>query len=290
LVVSDIKKGKCKLLVLYCYEALNERNDVDKIIGGWLDKYNIPKESIVLSSGNYKYKTSYKYIPYSVFEHEMKKLILPDDEDIFLKTTKRKMKYLCYNRIGRYHRANLVYQLHLNDLLNDGLVSLGTQIDSNVKEKSSNFFKSLPLSFDDTDLDQNQAYKIIRDDFKNSYVSIVTETAYDNNVFFPTEKIYKAIVCYHPFIVVSGKHFLKSMKEFGYKTFSKWFDESYDNEESIDVRIKMIVGEIKKICDMTHEQLTSMIIEMIPVLKHNKKVFLERINSLEFKNRLECEL
>jgi hypothetical protein len=109
-------------------------------------------------------------------------------------------------------------------------------------------------------------------------------------VFFPTEKIYKAIVCYHPFIVVSGKHFLKSMKEFGYKTFSKWFDESYDNEESIDVRIKMIVGEIKKICDMTHEQLTSMIIEMIPVLKHNKKVFLERINSLEFKNRLECEL
>ena len=58
------------------------------------------------------------------------------------------------------------------------------------------------------------------------------------------------------------------MKKYGYKTFDKWFDESYDLEPDDDKRMEMCVAEIERLCKFDDEWCT-MYKEMIPTLQHN---------------------
>ena len=86
---------------------------------------------------------------------------------------------------------------------------------------------------------------------------------------FLSEKIYKPLACKHPFVVVGVDKTLEYLKQFGYKTFDKWIDESYDNEPDEDKRMSMIVEEVKRLTAISHEEWQAMIIEMIPTLQHN---------------------
>ena len=45
---------------------------------------------------------------------------------------------------------------------------------------------------------------------------------------FITEKILKPIINLHPFILVENHCTLKKMREYGFKTFTPFIDESYD--------------------------------------------------------------
>jgi hypothetical protein len=57
-------------------------------------------------------------------------------------------------------------------------------------------------------------------------VGIVSETSQEE--FFPTEKVYKSLMLGHPFIVYGGPNYLSKLHKMGFKTFSDWIDESYD--------------------------------------------------------------
>ena len=86
---------------------------------------------------------------------------------------------------------------------------------------------------------------------------------------FLSEKIYKPLACKHPFVVVGVDKTLEYLKRFGYKTFDKWIDESYDNEPDDDKRMDMIMEEVKRLTALSDEDWQRMIIEMIPTLQHN---------------------
>ena len=57
----------------------------------------------------------------------------------------------------------------------------------------------------------------------------------------------KPIMNFHPFFVVGNPFTLKRLKELGFKTFSDVWDESYDNELDMKIRVGMIVEEVKKL-------------------------------------------
>jgi hypothetical protein len=73
----------------------------------------------------------------------------------------------------------------------------------------------------------------------------------------------------NPFIVVAYSHFIKKLHELGFKTFDKWWDESYDNEKDDEKRLNMIFNLLKDISEKPMDELQKMYKEMIPILQHN---------------------
>ena len=68
---------------------------------------------------------------------------------------------------------------------------------------------------------------------------------------------------------------LKYLKDKGYKTFDKWFDENYDNEPNRDQRSIMISKELKRLNELSMEQLYQMRNEMKEVCQHNQLKYKE---------------
>jgi hypothetical protein len=64
--------------------------------------------------------------------------------------------------------------------------------------------------------------------YKDIFVDIVSEATNFGNTFYPTEKIVRAILCKKPFIVMSSTNYLQYLKQIGFKTFDKFWLESYD--------------------------------------------------------------
>jgi len=298
-VVDDINNNKAKILVLFVQEALryNDNEKINNIFNQWVKTYNLPNHSVVVSSGSYNFEIKDKehiiYIPFSFWQIKKSKVVKLFE--LSLKAIEMKMKrnhvFLCYNRRPHLHRQKLVYSLHKKCLLEYGLVSLGKVKDLNGidSEIPPNFFDMLPLTFDDTNLEQNQAINYFIKDYLNTYISVVTETLYEHDLF-PSEKIYKAIIMGHPFLVLSSKGFLKMLKDMGYQTFDKWFDESYDNEDSLSLRIKKITRETQRISQMPKDEIGNMLFEMMPVIKHNFEKYMADIKDRNFQTMLEDAL
>ena len=98
---------------------------------------------------------------------------------------------------------------------------------------------------------------------------VVPETVFYYKKLHLTEKIFKPIVSRRPFILVGGVGNLAYLKRYGFKTFDKWIDESYDSEEDGDKRILMIIEQLEKLCKLSQEELTVMHREMEDILEYN---------------------
>jgi hypothetical protein len=62
---------------------------------------------------------------------------------------------------------------------------------------------------------------------------------------------------------------LAYLKSYGFKTFDRWIDESYDLEQDDDLRIQKVVAELKKLSALSINQLNDMYAEMKPNIEHN---------------------
>lgn len=105
--------------------------------------------------------------------------------------------------------------------------------------------------------------------YKDSYVYLCTETFTDKPYKSLTEKTFKPIANFMPFLVFGSFQTLKLLRELGFKTFSPWIDESYDEEPDIQKRAQMIYAEIKRLCSFNIEELHKWYWEMEEILIHN---------------------
>lgn len=104
---------------------------------------------------------------------------------------------------------------------------------------------------------------------KRALWHVVSETVFYYDKLHLTEKIFKPITAKRPFILVAAPGNLAYLKSYGFKTFDKWIDESYDNEIDPAKRIEMIANELEKLCKLTPAQLQSMHSEMQETLEYN---------------------
>jgi hypothetical protein len=201
--------------------------------------------------------------------------------------------FLCFNRVSRIHRCILVAKLIQNGLLDKCLISfdgsdnmrveldmyaeLGKYNDelSTLNENSHLFPLVLNRSSHrdnpvDTQPDDMEYYE-------NSYLSLVSETVFYNQslisdfmggVFF-SEKIYKPLLCKHPFILLACTGALRELRACGYKTFHPYIDESYDLCEDDDARMDMIVAEINRLSEFTTHQWLQFQKSVAPILEYN---------------------
>jgi hypothetical protein len=204
---------------------------------------------------------------------------------------KKEKRFLSLNRLGRMHRVMLVGMLSYYDLINQGFVSLG--IDKNEMQIVMKEIKNrlpvihpgvlpgihkiidrLPLKIDDVDLKVNQfeTNSLPSSFYEKSYFSLVSSTSalkIDEPSIGFTEKEIKPILYKHPFIIYNLPGALKSLREMGFLTFDKWFDESYDDEEDDIERLSMIVLEVKRLSEISDDVWNEWLIEMQPTLLHN---------------------
>ena len=121
-----------------------------------------------------------------------------------------------------------------------------------------------------------------------SIIHIVSETLYWKN--FETrmfsEKTFRPLNSCQPFILITHPHMLNKLKTAGFKTFDKWWDESYDLEEDDDIRISKILNLLVELNKKTITELTDMYNEMIPILKHNFYHLSSENLPYEFKNSM----
>jgi hypothetical protein len=121
--------------------------------------------------------------------------------------------------------------------------------------------------------------------YENSYFSVVTETLYYPYYAFPnknyvgavpayiglflTEKTYKPIAMKHPFILLAPAHSLRMLRERGYKTFSPFIDESYDEIENDHLRLKAVAEEVKR---LSKSDLVEFTYQIKDIVEHNEKI------------------
>lgn len=188
------------------------------------------------------------------------------------------------NKKPREHRIWFYSHLYYNNLLDKGLVSMN-QIDdlggryfcgtTMPEEYVQEFSKTLPsILYGESNEIHDPNYYVVRIHERpalDSWVSVISEARYEDKegTVFLSEKVFKPITCYHPFIIMGNKHSLREMKELGYETFSKWFDESYDELPDLE-RMGAIIRTLYSI-DKVKNKL-SMYKDMEQTLKHNYEV------------------
>jgi len=101
------------------------------------------------------------------------------------------------------------------------------------------------------------------------FCSIVTESRYAQPTGNFSEKILNTIWHKKPFIVVAPPHTLKAFKSYGYKTFSDFWDESYDDCYDHQERLTKIFDLINYIDSQSIETLKEWYVQMQDILEYN---------------------
>lgn len=105
--------------------------------------------------------------------------------------------------------------------------------------------------------------------YQDSLVNIVTETNFYDGIISVTEKSFKAIRYMQPFVMVASPGSLENLRDIGFKTFSDFWDESYDQEKNPVQRLKNIMLICNQISNWTHSEIKEFRTKVKPILKHN---------------------
>ena len=202
--------------------------------------------------------------------------------------------FICYNHLISKYRS---YRLHLcsnlisRDLVQYGSVSLfladadGTwqdavddvdcPLDARAKQHVARTLSkvTVPLIADTAAPNGTLSANLNIDLLSDALFHIVTETVYFLPKLHLTEKIFKPIVARRPFILVAAPGNLAYLKSYGFRTFDRWIDESYDDEQDHYVRIEKITAEIEKLCQLSKAELDAMYADMQSTLEYNHQHF-----------------
>ena len=140
------------------------------------------------------------------------------------------------------------------------LIKLMSTIDSNHSFKNFKELRNTNELWDEkTELAMAQ----------QSFLHVVTETVFDYPTVFISEKSIKPIVYKRPFILISSVGCLNNLKKLGFKTFNRYWDESYDLIEDPAKRMLAIINIIDSICTKTVTELQELCVDMQNILDYN---------------------
>ena len=139
-----------------------------------------------------------------------------------------------------------------------------------------NLLEKLPMYIDRKSLKGISGFTVWDDSFyKDTFFSYLYESyAYNNKTIYLSEKFWKTVINFHPTLLVTNPYALQYLKQRGYKTFYPFIDESYDDEEDFDVRSKMLLAEVYKLCQMSKIDLLSWYEDQADILMYNYKKYL----------------
>jgi hypothetical protein len=208
------------------------------------------------------------------------------DDHIEYKTKNSVKNFSCLNRVLRPHRIALIKMLNYYNLIENNDISFDN-FEKNynpnnykknhpafTEENYNNLKSKLPLIIDQKNFEINQAQNFLKDTYLRTWYSVITETYfqdyYKDSVFL-SEKIFKPIRAMHPFILVCQPNSLQLMRSLGFKTFSEFWDESYDTMEDPVKRLDKICKLILNLNKLNKDEWMQLYQKLRPILEHNYK-------------------
>jgi hypothetical protein len=187
----------------------------------------------------------------------------------------KKYDFLYLNKLGRTHRRQLFLKIKdTTDLLDNSLYSfIGEKTPIRLPREyeapwvEGGIYQMENLNGQDQD--------IFEKPYNDSKYSLITESNVNNNETFITEKIWKAIIMKHVFVVYGNYKTLETLRQQGFKTFNGVFDEEYDSEPDADVRMWKLVELCKKLKSADYKEIYNQTKE---IREHNFKNFFTRDN------------
>jgi hypothetical protein len=227
----------------------------------------------------------------------------------------RSKDFLCFNRIYHRHRLILLTELAKRDLIKNFYISMpnpgnwdrnppsGTfkeYMDQAVVKANYNVFnhteqdidlaeKQLPLVIDTPDfsrLPMESNASDLNKFYQDSLVHIIAESYFFERKIHLTEKTYKPIAYRQPFIMFSSPGALKHLKTLGFKTFSDFWDESYDDCLDHEQRFKMILDLIEEIANWPQEKKLQFTHDVAQLVNFNFN-YLNIIDNMEARTFIE---
>jgi hypothetical protein len=238
--------------------------------------HNVPENKLLIQTSNLNAEKDWPYdfkllkaFPTTIFSYTPKEYTTK----IFNK------KFIFLNRNHKLHRCWLYEQFNEMNILDNFYYSINA-------ENNPAYPISITLDNDnskniDIALNENENY------LNKSFCNIVTESEFYSNeihnsaykTIMITEKTMKAINNFQPFILVSGYKSLAKLKEFGFKTFDKWWDESYDNEEDDSIRLHQILKLVVSLNKLSFNDMNKLQNEMKDILIHNSELYTKFIDT-----------
>jgi 16S rRNA G1207 methylase RsmC len=215
-------------------------------------------------------------------------------------------KFLCFNKLEREQRLRLLERMLEKNYVDLGYYSFESSENDNFHiiadrldpiqfpHVIANKHK-FPMRLNITE-DRENPVNIIPDDleyFKNSYFSIVNETLFygfrsssthvihhqlnaEYSSVFISEKTFKCLALKHPFVVFGRPGTLKGLHKLGFKTFSPYFNESYDDIIDDNERFDAIFNEITRLINLSDDEWLEILRNIEPILEHNHMIFINK--------------
>tara|TARA_R100000657_G_C4663114_1_gene106899 strand:- start:17 stop:1282 length:1266 start_codon:yes stop_codon:yes gene_type:complete len=202
--------------------------------------------------------------------------------------------FLKINRTNRDERDIFMLFLNFEKLFDKCLVSFPelhkwpdypNMFYKYIQKENINDLKSkLPFDIDDTDKTNHGPAGVGKGKFnadlpfdpihyRNTFISIVMGAfPFDTSGYHLHSSTFNPMYCGHPIIQFAPYKTLEVMKQYGFKTFDKWWDESYDDEKDDWKRLQMIMDLVLKLSDYDEKDLLHMYGDMKETLQHNINV------------------
>ncbi len=296
-VFEDVRKGRCRIVFLFPLEGNSGDECFEQdfaILDSWCRRQNLTRDQVYYVHGNHRgielsAGMNFTYIPIDSFICWVPEL---RNQTAEYSPSSSKDLFLCYNRMPRNHRIITLCEMIRTGILERGLVSYYGNNTKDTAERIKNLGREdliaaaetldnlLPIKID-MDLGiNNPAQNIVDEHYKSTFLSVVPETLYNDNTLFFSEKIWKTLAVGHPFMIVGSCGMLSKLREQGYRTFSSWWDEDYDEITNINERIRCIVNELNRLSSLSRQELINMRIDMRPTIEHNQQLFNSRHREL----------
>ena len=110
-------------------------------------------------------------------------------------------------------------------------------------------------------------------DYQQIAIEVVLETLFDDSRWHLTEKSLRPIACGRPFILAATAGSLKYLRSYGFETFGKFIDESYDTITDPATRLNSICREMQRIARLSQEQKHQLWQELYAIAYRNQQLF-----------------
>jgi hypothetical protein len=301
IILEQLNNKNCIILLDNSFEGTTcDDYFFTSFINNFIKTYNLTYKNFKILTGNliennFNKNINCEFIPYCFFwdrpffidKNKENKL----NYSTYIDKTEFDKKILCYNGVSRTHRKYLFYKIYNNPLISTN-ISISLQKDcTNFNYKSQfeisdventdindfffqhNFNWEIDGLYISNKMDHINLFDIHT--ITSHFLFLVTESLINNNTLFISEKTFKPIYALRPFIILGNPNILNKIKEMGFKTFDKWWDESYDTESNLTKRINKILNILEFICNKDNNELICMLKEMEEILIHNHNLFME---------------
>ena len=226
------------------------------------EERNLPTK--VSSDMEYKYKSVniFKTKPFLKINRTNR-----DERDIFMLFLNfEKLFDKCLVSFPELHKwpdySNMFYKYTQQENINDLKSKLPFDIDNTDKTNHG------PAGVGEGKFNADLPFDPIH--YRDTFISIVMGAfPFDTSGYHLHSSTFNPMYCGHPIIQFAPYKTLEVMKQYGFKTFDKWWDESYDDEPDDWKRLQMIMDLVLTLSDYDEKDLLHMYQDMKETLQHN---------------------